>query len=102
MVAFLKRRHFVPNPVQSNYCNRRPVKRRRPLFIHTGYDDSGELSTVTRYQNATADPAQLVATATYGYLCPGQVGGADFVRPLGEPGSKGVGRFSFSHKSMAA
>jgi hypothetical protein len=25
--------------VQSNYCNRRPVKRRRPLFIHTGYDD---------------------------------------------------------------
>jgi hypothetical protein len=40
MVAFLKRRHFVPNPVQSNYCNRRPVKRRRPLFIHTGYDGS--------------------------------------------------------------
>jgi len=43
MVAILKRRHFVPNPVQINYCNRCRTKRRRPLFIHTGYDVPDDL-----------------------------------------------------------
>ena len=60
MVAFLKRRHFVPNPVQSNYCNRRPVKRRRPLFIHTGYDEVEDVSqanqTFTLSIDATKSP----------------------------------------------
>src|SRR5208282_2675247 len=32
------RRHFVPNPVQVNYCSRLGTRRRRPLFIHTWYN----------------------------------------------------------------
>ena len=45
------RRHFVPNPVQVNYCNRRRRKRRRPLSIHTWYDASDNL--VLQYNAAT-------------------------------------------------
>ena len=69
--------------------------------VDFGYDLDGDVSSVTRYAGLN-DTSPVVATSSYAYLCPGQVGGADFVRPLGEPGSKGVGRFSFSHKSMAA
>ncbi len=47
------RRHFVPNPVQVNYCNRRLAKRRRPLFIHTRYDADGNMTTVPQPGNET-------------------------------------------------
>ena len=40
------RRHFVPNPVQVNYCTRRLAKRRRPQLIHTGYDGEGNLTVL--------------------------------------------------------
>ena len=67
-----------------------------------GYDDFNRV--ISQRQNIVLSygATPTLATTSYQYLCPGQVGGADFVRPLGEPGSKGVGRFSFSHKSMAA
>ena len=45
------RRHFVPNPVQVNYCNRRLAKRRRPLFIHTRYDAAGNMTTMPQPGN---------------------------------------------------
>ena len=67
-------------------------------YAYIGIDD--QMSQVT--QSGNGGDAVAAKSAAFTYLCPGQVGGADFVRPLGEPGSKGVGRFSFSHKSMAA
>ena len=45
MVSF--RRHFVPNPVQFHYRTRSSLKRRRPLFIHTGYDAEGQLTAAS-------------------------------------------------------
>ena len=36
-----RRRHFVPNPVQGDYCHRTGARRRRPLSIHAGYDAEG-------------------------------------------------------------
>ena len=72
MVSF--RRHFVPNPVQFNYCNRSSPKRRRPLFIHTGYDADGNLvsetdalgNTTTYAYNALGLPAQQAVTLPNG------------------------------------
>ena len=41
-------------------------------------------------------------TSQTAYLCPGQVAGADFVRPVCRRGSQGTGQFNFAHRSMAA
>ncbi len=38
----------------------------------------------------------------YTYLCPCQLAGADFLRPVCRRGSQGTGRFNFAHSSMAA
>ncbi len=36
------------------------------------------------------------------YLCPGQVAGGGFVRPVCRWASQGTGQFNFAHRSMAA
>ena len=83
MVAFLKRRHFVPNPVQSNYCNRRPVKRRRPLFIHTGYDAFNRLVGRTLTQNTYDGDSLSGTTVTSAHFI---YDGDNLVLELGDSG----------------
>ena len=61
------RRHFVPNPVQVNYCNRRRRKRRRPLSIHTWYDTAGHVVTETLYDTAADANAGQNAEDTLHY-----------------------------------
>ena len=58
------RRHFVPNPVQVNYCNRRRRKRRRPLSIHTWYDQNGN-RTNNGYE--TGADNELLSDGAYTY-----------------------------------
>ncbi|MGO8747403.1 MAG: hypothetical protein ACLQNE_15575, partial [Thermoguttaceae bacterium] len=53
------RRHFVPNPVQVNYCTRRLAKRRRPQLIHTGYDERGN-KTGASYFGTDGKPCRNV------------------------------------------
>ncbi len=132
------RRHFVPNPVQVNYCTRRLAKRRRPQLIHTGYDADGNRIEQTTISNGGVFGAyswnndnQLTGvgsslahgylsyaydafgrmvsrhywdgtTQNYIYLCPGQVAGGGFVRPVCRWASQGTGQFNFAHRSMAA
>ena len=67
------RRHFVPNPVQVNYCNRRRRKRRRPLSIHTWYDGNGNRTKSTSPTSATQTASttetgnELFSDGTYTY-----------------------------------
>ncbi len=94
-----------------------------------GYDDDSQLTSTTystTFANApTADtnssPSydsngnrtnngaaglgnRLLTDGTYDYtyLCPGQVAGGGFVRPVCRWASQGTGQFNFAHRSMAA
>ncbi len=50
-----------------------------------------------------ADISALQAPGSYYiYLCPGQVAGGGFVRPVCRWASQGTGQFNFAHRSMAA
>ncbi len=60
---------------------------------HYYYDSNLNLTSVV-------DPGGGVFT--YTYLCPCQLAGADFLRPVCRRGSQGTGRFNFAHSSMAA
>ncbi len=58
-----------------------------------GYDLEGD-------QTSVQDPDGN--TTSYTYLCPGQVAGGGFVRPVCRWASQGTGQFNFAHRSMAA
>jgi len=79
------------------------------------YNAAGLVSTITDSAGRTTtchyDPTNQYLTSavdfdgqttSYAYLCPGQVAGADFVRPVCRRGSQGTGQFNFAHRSMAA
>src|SRR5208283_3254958 len=68
------RRHFVPNPVQVNYCSRLGTRRRRPLFIHTWYDCQGDLTS----------ESDNYSSYTYGYDSLGRQKSATSANP-GQP-----------------
>lgn len=64
-----------------------------PVTTDYGYD-------AAMNNTATIDP--LGRVTTYTYLCPGQVAGGGFVRPVCRWASQGTGQFNFAHRSMAA
>ena len=70
-----------------------------------GKQDSGSPKTTFTYdaignQLSLTDPDGN--TTSWTYLCPGQVAGGGFVRPVCRWASQGTGQFNFAHRSMAA
>jgi hypothetical protein len=62
------------------------------------YYGNGQVHTIT----APGGQGPASAVTTYDYLCPCQLAGADFVRPVSRLGTQGTGRCNFAHSSMAA
>ena len=66
------------------------------------YNALGQTTRVTAPDPANGQDDAGSPVTSYAYLCPGQVAGADFVRPVCRRGSQGTGQFNFAHRSMAA